>query len=221
MVEPTKPVVYEQKYGRTWYDFLTGTGGFLILVCLGVLMFFWGWDYVKTVPTWVWASLVITPILWSPWLMARAKEGTQLFVVTDGPQRMTEYRVGKRVKLDIEGAGLSLSSRTGTHRTLLTSFNPETLSGEGTALADFTQFEMARDLGTLDRLSRAFSQHLREERITQELIAVEVQKRVKELSERWIGIAMSTLEPSEIESALAINESQYEQFEDLGDVIDD
>ena len=167
-------------------------------------MFFYGWDYLKSVPVWVWVAIVLTPVVWVPFLMARAKDDTQLIVVADGPQRLTEYRVGKRVDLDIQGAGIPMTSRNGTNRTLLTAFDPNTRKGEGSALAEFTQFEMARDLHTLDRLSKAFSEHLREERITQELVAVEVERRVKELSQRWIGIAMATLEPDELESALDI-----------------
>tara|TARA_X000001036_G_scaffold437527_1_gene483046 strand:+ start:1888 stop:2559 length:672 start_codon:yes stop_codon:yes gene_type:complete len=204
MSDQFQPIVYEQRYGRTWVDFWSSTGGFILILILGGLMFYFGWDYLKSIPMWVWASLVLTPIVWVPWLMARAKDDSHLLVVTDGPQRLTEYRVGKRVNLDIQGAGIPMTSKTGKRRTLLTQFDPSTGKGEGTALAEFTQFEMARDLHTLDRLSQAFSKHLREERITQELVAVEVERRVKSLSQRWIGIAMATLEPDELESALDI-----------------
>ena len=79
---------------------------------------------------------------------------------------------------------------------------------------------MARDLSTLDRLSKAFSEHLRSERITQELIAVEVESRVKELSERWIGIAMATLEPSELENALNLADFEHEIHSTVEEVID-
>ena len=203
-MEDTGPRMYEQRYGRTWVDFWTSTGGFILLIIGGICLFYFGWDYIELVPYWVWATLVITPLLWTPWLTARAKDDTQLFIVSDGPQRFSEYRVGKRVNLDITGSGIPMTSRTGTHRLLLTGFDPETRKGEGSALAEFTQFEMARDLATLDRLSKAFSEHLREERMTQELVAIEVERKVKSLSQRWIGIAMATLEPEEIESALGL-----------------
>lgn len=212
MSDKFQPIVYEQRYGRTWVDFWSSTGGFIVILILGGLLFYFGWDWLKQIPMWVWVSVVLTPIVWTPFLMARAKDDTHLLVVADGPQRLTEYRVGKRVDLDIDGAGLPLTSKTGNRRTLLTDFDPITRKGEGTALAEFTQFEMARDLHTLDRLSKAFAKHLREERITQELVAVEVERRVKELSQRWIGIAMATLEPNELESALEI-QSQPEMMD--------
>jgi len=87
-------------------------------------------------------------------------------------------------------------------------------------LAEFTQFEMARDLSTLDRLSTAFSEHLRSERITQEIIAVEVEKRVKDLSERWVKIAMSTLEPEELENALSLATFEDELNTSIDEVLD-
>jgi len=79
---------------------------------------------------------------------------------------------------------------------------------------------MARDLSTLDRLSTAFSEHLRSERITQEIIAVEVEKRVKDLSERWVKIAMSTLEPEELENALSLATFEEELNTSIEDVLD-
>lgn len=220
MEENQQPIIYNQKFGRTWVDFLTSTGG-LILLCIivGCLLYF-GWDYVEEIPKWVWPALLLTPIVWTPFLMSRARDDTQLLIVSDGPQRLTEYRVGKRVQLDIEGAVLPFSSRSGTVRNLLTDFDPYTRTGKGSALAEFNQFEMARDLSTLDRLSKAFSEHLRAERVTQELITVEVQKKVKALSERWLGIAMATLEPEELEMALNLTEFENEIHTTVDEVLD-
>lgn len=220
MSEQHKPVVYEQKFGRTWVDFWSGPGGIIILgICLGILIYF-GWDYVGLIPMWIWTSIILTPIVWTPWLTSRARDDAHLLIVTDGPQQVSEYRVGKRVNLDIEGAAVPMTSRSGVKRLLLTDFNPQTREGKGSALAEFTQFEMARDLATLDRLSTAFSQHLRSERITQELIAVEVSRRVKELSERWVGIAMATLEPEELETALNLSKFDNEIHTTIDEVLD-
>jgi hypothetical protein len=196
-----------QKHGRTFADlFVTIILPILLIVGIGVILYF-GSDkmvaYIKMVPVWIWTSLLLS-VIWYPFLVQRAKEDAKLFLVTDGPQRLTEYRVGRRVPLDLDGMGVPLMSKSGTMRTLLTELDPISLKGRGSELAEFTQFEMARDLGTLHRLSMAFSEHLRSERITKETMAVEVEKQVKILSERWVGIAMSTLEPEELETALSI-----------------
>ena len=220
MEENATPIVYNQKFGRTWVDFLTSTGGLILLVIIMGCLLYFGWDYVELIPMWVWPALFLTPIVWTPFLMSRARDDTQLLIVSDGPQMLTEYRVGKRVQLDIEGAVLPFSSRTGTVRNLLTEFDPSTRKGKGSALAEFNQFEMARDLSTLDRLSKAFSEHLRAERVTQELITVEVQKKVKALSERWLGIAMATLEPEELETALNLTEYENEIHTTIDEVLD-
>ena len=213
------PIIYNQKYGRTWVDFWTSTGGFILLLILAGVAIYFGWEYIGLIPMWVWPAILLTPIVWTPFLMARARDHTQLFIVSDGPQKLTEYRVGKRVQLDIEGSVLPFYSNSGTIRSLLTEFDPLTRVGKGSALAEFNQFEMARDLGTLDRLSRAFSEHLRSERVTQELIAVEIEKRVKQLSERWIGIAMATLEPEELETALNLSAHEHEIHSTVEEVI--
>ena len=215
-----EPPTYNQKFGRTWVDFLTSSFGFIFLLILAFCLFYFGWDYISSIPQWIWATLIITPIIWTPWLNARAKDESNLLLVSDGPLQISEYRVGKRVDVEIQGAGIPLTSRSGATRVLLTSFDPNTMKGEGSALAEFTQFEMARDLSTLDRLSKAFSNHLRSERITQELIAVEVETRVKELSERWIGIAMATLEPSELEDALNLSHHEHEVHTSVEEVLD-
>lgn len=220
MEENATPIVYNQKFGRTWVDFLTSTGGLILLVIIIGCLLYFGWDYIELIPMWVWPALFLTPIVWTPFLLSRARDDTQLLIVSDGPQMLTEYRVGKRVQLEIDGAVLPFSSRTGTVRNLLTEFDPSTRKGKGSALAEFNQFEMARDLSTLDRLSKAFSEHLRAERVTQELITVEVQKKVKALSERWLGIAMATLEPEELETALNLTEYENEIHTTIDEVLE-
>jgi hypothetical protein len=194
----------EQRFGRTWADFWTTSGGLLLLlVILGVGIYF-GHEYIAAVPRWIWVSVLLTPMLFTPWLIQRARDSFEMVVVSDGPSRLTEYRIGKRVHIDIEGAGIVLTSRTGARRVLLTAFDPETRVGRGTALAEFTMFEMARDLSTLHRLSEAFSEHLRSERVTAEVVGIEVEKRVSKLSTRWLNILYGSLDPTEIEDALGL-----------------
>lgn len=221
MSENDNQVVYqEQKFGRTWADFLTSTGGLILIVLIIGLSLFFGVDYLSLIPVWVWIAIPMSLIFY-PFLVERAKEDANLFLVADGPQRLTEYRIGRKVPIDIDGIGVPLFSRSGTSRQLLTDFDPISLRGEGSALAEFNLFEMARDLNTLDRLSKAFAEHLRSERITQELITVEVEKRVKELSERWIEIAMGTLEPDELERALALAKEQMEIHTSVSEILGD
>ena len=215
------PIQYNQKFGRTWVDFWTSTGGIIVLLIAIICAFYFGWDYIELIPKWVYPALILAPILYTPFLSARAKDGTKLFLIAHGPQMISEYRVGKNVNIDIEGQGINLISKSGVNRILLTEFDPITRKATGSALAEFTQFEMARDLSTLDRLSTAFSEHLRSERITQEVIAVEVERKVKELSQRWVDIAMATLTPDELEGALSLSHFEDELNTSIEEVLSD
>ena len=200
----TEERLNRQRFGRTWADFWTTSGGLLLLLALLILAVYFGHEYLALVPRWVWVSVLLTPLLFTPWLIQRARDSFEMVVVSDGPSRLTEYRIGKRVHIDIEGAGVVLTSRTGARRVLLTEFDPQSRVGKGTALAEFTMFEMARDLSTLHRLSEAFSEHLRSERVTSEVVGIEVEKRVSKLSTRWLNILYGSLDPTEIEDALGL-----------------
>ena len=67
-----------------------------------------------------------------------------------------------------------------------------------------TQFDLVRDMGVFSRLSESFSQHLAQERITSETVAIEVERRVGEMAQRYLGILYGSMEPTEIESALGV-----------------
>ena len=118
---------------------------------------------------------------------------------------------------------MTFTSSTGTRRLIVSEFDTDSGKAKGSALSGMTQFDIARDIGVFTRLSSAFSEHLREERLTKETIGVEVERRVSELSSRWLGILYGSLEPSEIESALDIeNQTKPAPVEmELEDVLND
>jgi hypothetical protein len=208
--------------GRTWADvFSNATVIFssLIFISLGLWL---GWfEGISQIPLWVFASIAMS-VIFIPFLIQRAKDDAHLVVVLSGPSALTEYRVGKRYRWNIEGEPLHYSSTSGTRRLLITDFDPHSGIGKGSQLAGFTQFDLARDLGVFTRLSDAFSDHLREERITKEAVAVEVELRVNELASRYLGILYGSLEPTEIENALNISGSESSPVEmELEDILDE
>lgn len=193
-----------QKIGRTWADvFSNGVVLFSILAFLLIAGWFGWFSILASIPLWVFVSIGSTG-MFVPFLIQRAKDDAHIVMVVDGPLRMTEYRVGKRYNWDIEGQGLPFTSSTGTKRILVTDFDKETGKAKGSKLAEFTQFDLARDLGVFTRLSESFSDHLREERVTNETVAIEVERRVSEVASRYLGILYGSLEPTEIEAALNI-----------------
>ena len=196
--------VPQPRIGRTWADVFSNTA-LLVGVLAFLLMAGWfGWfNGLATVPLWVFISVGST-LMFVPFLVQRAKDDAHLVVVVDGPLKMTEFRVGKRYRWAIDGTPLTFTSTSGTKRLLITDFNRETGEGKGSALAEMAQFDLVRDMGVFSRLSESFSQHLAQERITSETVAIEVERRVSEMAQRYLGILYGSMEPTEIESALGV-----------------
>ncbi len=196
--------VPQPRIGRTWADVFSNSA-LLVAVLAFLLMAGWfGWfNGLATIPLWVFVSIGST-IMFVPFLVQRAKDDAHLVVVVDGPMKMTEFRVGKRYRWAIEGTPITFTSTSGTKRLIITDFNRETGEGKGSALAEMTQFDLVRDIGVFTRLSASFSDHLASERITEQTVAIEVERRVSEIAQRYLGILYGSMEPVEIESALGV-----------------
>ena len=142
-------------------------------------------------------------LVWLPWLVKISQDATRLVLVAHGGRSVSEWRLGRRVPLNIEGEALTMTSPSGAQRILVTDFNPDTLEASGTALEGATVFDLARDLDAFDRLGRAFTKHLRADRLTRETVGIEVERRVSEYSEAWLALLYGTLDPTdEIQQAM-------------------
>lgn len=205
VVSPGQTTMVRSGVGRTWadlalYAFFGALGaGALALLGFGIYRLF---GYV---PMWTVAAAA-SSLIFVPWMMERAKDDARLFVVVDGPMRLTEYRVGKRVPVEIEGLGLPFYSSTGVQRLVLTEFNPETLEGSGSELAEFTQFDQVRDLSTVNKLSKALESTLREDRLTMQHVGIEVEKKSREVVDWALRLIYEGTVPTELTDALGIDE---------------
>lgn len=193
----------EQRFGRTWAD-LAATLWFWVLVFffIGLIWWFDLDDVLSAIPIWVLVAFGMS-LIFTPFLYARALEDSKLLLVVDGNSRITEYRVGSRYGVDISGYPVHFTSRTGVGRILLTDFNPETGQGVGTAFEGYTVFDMARDITVLQRLSEAYSEYLRGERLVKETIGIEVERRVSGYSDQWLRLLYGSLDASELEEVIA------------------
>ena len=197
--------------GRTWADiFANGFFWIFILILIFILGYFGVFKTLTFIPIWFWYSVAMS-LIFTPFMFSRAKDDASLVVVLDGDQNLTEYRIGKRYNWEIIGEPLYFTSNSGVKRLLLSKLDTNTGKGEGLEIAGFTQFDLARDLSVFKKLSTAFSEHLRKERLTKESIAVEVEKRVNDISNRYLNILYGSLDPSELENALNISNS-YESI---------
>lgn len=184
--------------GRTLWDLVAALSWIVFSVVLIGAVVWWVYSVVGRMPWWIIVAS-LTSLAWLPFLQARAREDSRLFVVLDGPLRLTEFRIGKKVKTSIEGSPVVVSSRTGATRSVLTSFNPETLEGVGSPLAEFSQLEMLRRVETLEGATSALVELIRSQRNTREMMQVGIESQVRDLSESWMEIALATLRPVELE----------------------
>ena len=209
------------KVGRTWADLVHNAMypvAFIAIVILVLWMDAFAW--ITQVPVWILGS-VGSSILFIPFLWNRAKDDARLVVAVHGGGKLTEYRVGKRYRWNIEGEPLIFTSKSGTQRLIVSDFDPFTGKAVGTQLAGLTQFDQAINLTTFDKLSKEFATHLRSERIIKESIGIEVEKQVSTLSDRWLNILYGSLQPTEVEDALNLNHelNDFEPDMDESEVI--
>jgi hypothetical protein len=184
--------------GRTLWDLIAALSWIVFSIVLIAAVVWWVYSVVGRMPWWI-VIAALTSLAWLPFLQARAREDSRLFVVLDGPLRLTEYRIGKKVQTSIEGSPVVVSSRTGATRSVLTSFDPESLRGVGSPLAEFSQLEMLRRVETLEGATSALVDLIRSQRNTREMMQVGIEAQVRDLSESWMEIALATLAPVELE----------------------
>ena len=196
-----------ERFGRTWADFTWTTGRVGVLLLLLLCAYFFGafsslGEILGSIPIWVLVAVGMT-LVWMPWLVKISQDATRLVLVAHGGRSVSEWRLGRRVPLHIDGEALTMTSPSGAQRVLVTDFNPETLEASGTALEGATVFDLARDLDAFDRLGRAFAKHLRADRLTRETVGIEVERRVGEYSAAWLALLYGTLDPTdEIQMAM-------------------
>lgn len=205
--------------GRTWVDLIFISGyGFIILGVIGLILFL-AYRVLGQIPTWVFISIA-SSLFFIPFLIDRAKEDSKIYVVLDEPLRMTEYRVGSKVPIKISGFGVEMLSHTGVRRTMLRSFEPNTLSAVGSPLGEFSQFEQIRQLSTLEQLSKKLEETLREDRLTAMAVGVEVENKSREIIDWALRFSYGSLIPDELDDALGIGVEDVEINESLQDALE-
>lgn len=200
--------------GRTWADVFVSTtyvgAGLLFLVVLAVGAYF----YLGRIPDWFFIS-IIGSLLFIPFLNERAKDGAELFMVTDEPFKLTEYRIGKNVGLDIDGIGTRFQSKSGVSRILLNNLDPETLKGQGSAFGGLTPIDQVRDLTTLQKLTELLEETLKESRISAQTVGIEVEKQSIEIVDWALKTIYGSMIPTEISESFGLEEEEEKLEVDL------
>ena len=209
--------------GRTFWDIAIGGSylmtGFILIAIMGVIIYL----MLDEVPTWFWYA-IIGSLAFIPFLMERAKDGTDLFLVSGEPGKLTEYRVGRRYGLMIEGNGTLFMSDSGVYRTVLNSIDVNNRYATASSFGDYTQIDQVRDLNTLNQLSELLEETLRENRITHQTVGIEVERKSKEIVDWALKMIYGAIVPTEISEIFGADEKEHEldpqTFTDIMEVED-
>lgn len=193
--------------GRTWADVFVNAsyiiGGLIFLAFLGVAAYF----ILGEIPTWFFIA-ILTSFIFIPFLNERARDGADLILVADEPFKLTEYRIGRRVPVEIEGLGVQFQSKSGVYRTVLTDFDPKEKTGKGSAFAELTPIDQVRDMTTLQRIIKSFELALREERISKQEVGIAVEKQSIEIVDWALKTIYGAIIPTEISEAFGLDDTK-------------
>lgn len=213
----TPPIV-----GRTIWDIAVASsyiiGGGLFVIGLAIFLYF----SLDEVPTWFYISIAGS-LAFIPFLLDRAKEGADLFLVADAPRSLTEYRVGRRYGLNIIGQGVLFTSESGTYRTVLNGFDKTNKQAWGSSFGEFTQIDQVRDLTTLMQLSELLEDTLRETRLNAQTVGVEVEKQSKVIVDWALKTIYGAIIPTEVSEVFGVETEEKTEYEhkNLDELVDD
>lgn len=211
--------------GRTIWDLAVASsyimGGALFVIGLGIILYL----YLDEIPQWFFIS-VAGSFAFIPFLIDRAKEDADLFMITKDPLNMSEYRIGKKYGLKIQGNGVLFSSDSGTYRTVLTDFDEESRTAKGSTFGSYTQIDQVRDLTTLHQLSQLLEETLRETRISKQTVGIEVEKQSKIIVDWALKTIYGSIIPTEISEIFGVSAEdekfEHKDVEELaGEIIED
>lgn len=211
--------------GRTIWDLAVASsyvmGGALFVIILGIILYL----YLDEIPQWFFIS-VAGSFAFIPFLIDRAKEDADLFMITKDPLNMSEYRIGKKYGLKIQGNGVLFSSDSGTYRTVLTDFDEESRTAKGSTFGSYTQIDQVRDLTTLHQLSQLLEETLRETRISKQTVGIEVEKQSKIIVDWALKTIYGSIIPTEISEIFGVSAEdekfEHKDVEELaGEIIED
>lgn len=203
--------------GRTIWDIAVSSSyiiaGILFIVGLGFLLFV----VLDEVPVWFFIAIVGS-FAFIPFLMDRAKEDAQLILVSNDEFKLSEYRVGKKYGLNIEGNGVNFTSKSGVSRLMLNSIDPELKTAKGSIFGNYTQIDQVRDINTLNNLSIMLEDTLRENRINAQNVGVEVEKESKKVVDWALKLVYGSIIPNEISEIFGTETNETFEHRDIDEL---
>ena len=208
-------VVFQKNRGRTWADVFVNfsyiLGGLFFLFAMGFGAYF----ILGEVPTWFFISL-LSSLIFIPFLQERAKDGADLILICDDPMKLTEYRIGRKVGLEIEGSGVQFQSKSGVYRTLLTSIDVQNKTAIGSQFSGLTQIDQVRDMKTLQKAISTLQENLKESRVSAQTVGIEVEKQSIEIVDWALKTIYGAIIPTEVSEAFGIEQKENRLDVDVG-----
>jgi hypothetical protein len=220
MTEDNVGAVKSPIVGRTIWDIAVSSSyimaGLIFIIGLGFFLYF----VLDEVPVWFFIAIAGS-LAFIPFLMDRAKEDAMLILVSNDEFKLSEYRVGKKYGLNIEGNGVNFTSKSGVNRLLLNSINPELKTASGSLFGNFTQIDQVRDINTLNNLSIMLEDTLRENRINAQNVGVEVEKESKKVVDWALKLVYGSIIPNEISEIFGTETNETFEHRDIDELAGD
>jgi hypothetical protein len=212
-----------KQYGRTWADVFAQTSyliaGLIFLSIVGLVI----WFVFDRLPQWFFLS-IIGSLVFIPFLIERAKEKADFVCVMDEPMKFTEYRVGRKYDYQLFGNPVHLSSNTGVIRMMLMDFNKENRVARALPFSELTPLDQMRDLNTNLTLSKMFEENLRENRLSKQMVGIEVEKQSSKIVDWALNVLYGSIIPTELEDiyeTLNEHDESNEFADELQDILEE
>jgi len=145
-----------------------------------------------------------------PFLNERARQNSNLYVVLDQPFKMTEYRIGKKYGLKLQGKGVRFQSNSGSNRILLSQIDENKKTAKGFEFAEMSQLDQVRDMNTLQNALQTLEDTLKEQRVSMQTVGVEVEKKSIEIVDWALKTIYGSIIPTEISESFGVDVNEPE-----------
>jgi hypothetical protein len=192
-----------QRFGRTVPDLLIQSTYFIVGISLLIAFCVFAYLILGKIPTWFFIAVGMS-FIFIPFLNDRARQNSNLYVVLDEPFKLTEYRIGRKYGLKLQGRGVRFQSNSGTNRILLSKINENEKTAQGFEFAEMSQLDQVRDMNTLQNAIQTLEETLREQRISMQTVGVEVEKKSIEIVDWALKTIYGSIIPTEISESFGV-----------------
>ena len=198
-----------QRFGRTVPDLLFQSGYLVFGIGLLVAFCIFAYFIFGKIPTWFFIAIGMS-FIFIPFLNERARQNSNLYVVLDEPFKMTEYRIGKKYGLKLQGKGVRFQSNSGSNRILLSQIDENKKTAKGFEFAEMSQLDQVRDMNTLQNALQTLEDTLKEQRMSMQTVGIEVEKKSIEIVDWALKTIYGSIIPTEISESFGVNVNEPE-----------